>query len=114
MTAALCMAIGFVLGVLTCVLVYERVFKLAARYQRTGQPIADDPKREGTAVPAIPVNPEAAAYRNIQADAIERGADELQAMAKEHGHRLSREDARKQAEDLLRQTPLNGMMGGTL
>lgn len=54
-------------------------------------------------------NAEAAAQQRILHDAIERGADQLQAVAKGNGTPISRERALKDAADMLGSSPLGGV-----
>lgn len=111
MTADVILAVAFVfvLGAAVALASGWMAFKVAARYQRTGH--AEPTKTSGaTAQSGIPVNPEVSAHRRIIEDARETGADQLQAMAREAGEHLSREEAIAQADRMLRgEGPLGGV-----
>lgn len=110
MAEAISLAIGFVLGVVTAMIVGLHAFKLAATYQRTGYAEVKPSGSTGTAIPGIPVNMEVSAQRRIIEESKARGADALQAMALAQGQRLDRTEAEMQAERMMRgESPLGGV-----
>lgn len=109
MNYVLATVIGFILGAVTVIAVGLQAFRLAALYQRTGH-ASNAPVKDAVVHGAIPVNPEVSAHRRIMADAVDQGAAVLQQLARDNGESLSVEDARLQAERMLRgENPLGGV-----
>lgn len=90
---------AFLLGAGVVSWVWERAFSRVARWQRVGQP--DAPETRPGVTLGSPVNTEASAQRRITKDSIERGADELQRVAKDQGASMSRGKALEEAAHML-------------
>lgn len=104
--SAVWLGVGVLLGYGLAVWANERAFRLAARYHTTGTvPIPTAEERE----PRITGSPEANAQREIDKDAIRRGADQIQDAYANQGLTISRKDAEAQAMELINSAnPLGG------
>ena len=85
---------------------HDHALAVLARLQRTGNPEA--PAAPDVSSELRAPNAEAAANARVMKDAIEKGADQLQAEAKAHGMPMSRKQARDDAAAMLNQPPLGG------
>lgn len=79
---------------------------MVANLLRTGSP---DPVPPSATSELHAPNAEAAAQAAVLRDAIERGADQLQAVAKANGTPISRKQALKDAASMLGSSPLGGV-----
>jgi hypothetical protein len=102
LTVLACVAAGAVLTLY----VMRRASALASNLVRTGSP---DPLPAPDASEIRAPSAEAAAQARVLHDAIERGADQLQAVGKANGRPLSREQALKDAAAMLNAPPLGGV-----
>ena len=90
--------LGVIVGAAGALLIFERTFRRVAAYQRSGVP---DAPAVATGGNAVPHSAEASAMRAISVQAVDRGADELQATAKAQGITLTRSQAVHQARQML-------------
>lgn len=102
--------ITFALGLLCGAGVFEYAFRLSTRYQRTGHIEVPAPVVDAAPMPA---NPEAAAHRRVLEDAVTRGADDILAIAEAAGDRITRDEAERQAREIMQSLHGASPMGGT-
>lgn len=102
------MVLAYALGVLTGVAVFQYTLRLAARYQKVGH-IEPPVVAEKNPVPA---SVEGAASRRVLQDAVNAGADEIMRMAEAQGERITRDEAERDARQLLEQVHGAGALGG--
>lgn len=102
--------LGFLAGAAVTAFAGLKAFQLAARYQRTGHAELPAKAPESSLKAAIPVNPEVSAQRRIIAEIVEQGAQDILAHAKEANIPMTLDEARAQAERMLRgESPLGGV-----
>ena len=95
--------LGIIVGQWFGDLANRRALSTLARLQRTGNPDAPPPVATGADL-RFP-SAEGAAQARVSKDSIERGADHLQAVAKDSGLPISRKQALEDAAMMLGQSP---------
>ena len=95
--------LAVIIGALIAFLAFRYAFSMLARMQRTGSP--DTPKPVDTGADLRFPSAEGAAQARVSLDSIERGADHLQAVAKDSGLPISRKQALEDAAMMLGQSP---------
>lgn len=98
------MMLCVVLGAVITMVVFGKAFVVVDRVMR-GKPLEAAAPAAKESADYSRVSPDAAAHQRVMQDAIDRGADQLMAAAKEAGMQISRKQALADARRMLEQAP---------